>query len=166
MAYTPRFTIKGNTTSKRPEADVQLKQDLADAFHHEERKQILSLHDGLVQSMKNRTYRRQDAVVSLFTLIDTAAKKHKWAADWNERLDDMLISELAEDIVSLWEDEHPDLAHFIVQVKAKPGRIGGAKWENFFFNSVFFSESDAKDFVTKQRRLDGTPASAWRVIED
>lgn len=171
MPYIPRISGSGYKMSLRPSADVQLKQDLADAFYYEEQVAIHQLRNSIVAAMKARTYRRQEAVLTLFAMIEPAAKKHGWAADWGTKIDAATISELADDIILLWEEEHSDLAHFVVQVKGHrlvQTKAKGAKWEweNYSFDSVFFSESDAKDFIAAQRRLDGTSASVWRVIED
>lgn len=167
MPYIPRISHSGSSSiSLRPRADTQLKQDLADAFYNEAKRSVFALKDMNLFAMKNRTYLRQVAILSLFDVIEATAKKHQWEADWNTKIDAVTISELAEDIASLWEDSNSELAHFVVQVKAKPGRGEKvARWENFAFDSVFFSDSDARDFIKEQRRLDGTPASAWRVVE-
>ena len=172
MPYIPRISHSGYKVSLRPRADTQLKQDVADAFYDEEKSAVFALRDMNIFAMRNHTYSRQVAIWSLFDVIEAAAKKHQWASDWNTKIDAVTISELAEDIVSLWEDSNSELAHFVVQVKAKPGRgEKGVKWENHSRPyaarpySVFFSDSDARDFIKEQRRLDGTPASAWRVVE-
>lgn len=167
MPYIHPVSSRGNNISFRPRADTQLKQDLADAFYDEEKSIVFALKGQNIEAMRSRTYRRQDAILGIFAAIESAARKHGWAADWDTKIDATTISELAEDITSLWEESNSELGHFVVQVKAKPGRGEKAvKWENFEFDPIFFSEADAKDFIKEQRRLDGTPASSWRVIED
>ena len=170
MPYTPRISHIGHKITLRRAADVQLKQDIADAFYYKEQAAVLQLERALVAAMADRSYRRKDAVLPLFYAIESAAKKYGWAADWGTKIDSETVSELADDIILLWEENHSELAHFIVQVKGHrlvQTKAKGVKWdwENYSLNSVFFSESDAKDFVAAQRRLDGTPASTWRVVE-